>query len=233
MRHICAIILIILALAAQAAWAGEGGTAALMKDIHWLGHDTFKITSGGKVIYTDPFRLKHGDAADIILITHEHYDHCSPEDVARIQKSNTVIVTVADCAAKLSGNVKTVRPGDKLVVGGVSIEAVPAYNIGKKFHPQANKWVGYIFSAGDRRIYIAGDTDRIPEMKSIRCDIALLPVGGTYTMTAEEAALAALDIKPKVAVPMHYGTLTGTPDDAKRFAAALKGKIDVVILPQE
>ena len=231
MRAIAAIILIVLALAP--AWADEGGAASMTKDIHWLGHDTFKFTSGGKVIYTDPFRLKRDDSADIILITHEHYDHCSPEDVARIQKKNTVIVTVADCAAKLTGNIKIVRPGDALTVEGIAIEAVPAYNIGKKFHPQANKWVGYIFTVGERRIYIAGDTDRIPEMKSIKCDVAMLPVGGTYTMTAEEAAEAAMDIKPKVAVPMHYGTLTGTPDDAKRFAALLKGKLDVAILPQE
>ncbi|MGD2081065.1 MAG: MBL fold metallo-hydrolase, partial [Nitrospirota bacterium] len=128
-----------------------------VKDIHWLGHDTFKIV-GEKTIFTDPFKLKKNDKADIILITHEHYDHCSPEDVEKIQGPDTVIVATADCAGKLKGNIKTVKPGDKLTVDGVDIEAVPSYNTNKKFHPKGNDWVGYIFTARGARIYIAGDT---------------------------------------------------------------------------
>ena len=204
----------------------------MVENIHWLGHDTFKII-GEKVIYTDPFKIRNKDTADIILITHEHYDHCSPEDVKMLQGPDTVIVAPADCAKKLSGDVKTVKPGDTLNVGGIEVEAVPSYNTNKQFHPKANGWVGYVFTVNGKRVYIAGDTDYIPEMKNIKADIALLPVSGTYVMTAEEAIKAALDINPKVAVPMHYDSIVGTKDDAKRFAAGLKGKIEVLVLKQE
>lgn len=171
--------------------------------------------------------------ADIILITHEHQDHCSPDDVRLLQGPKTVIITVADCANKLSGDIRIVKPGDKISVMGIEIEAVPAYNINKKFHPKEKNWVGYVFLIGGKRIYHAGDTDIIPEMKDIKCDIALLPVSGTYTMSAEEAVEAALIIKPKVAVPMHYGAHVGKESDGDRFAEGLKGKLDVVVIKKE
>lgn len=211
----------------------------MIKDIHWLGHDTFKI-SGEKTIYTDPFKIRTRDTADIILITHEHRDHCSSEDIKMIQSKNTVIVATQDCVKKLVGdspqssNIKTVKPGDKINIKGIDIEAVPAYNTNKNFHPKTKEWVGYVFTVNGLRIYIAGDTDYIPEMKTLKnIDIALIPVSGTYVMTADEAVKAALDIKPKIAIPMHYGTIVGSEDDANKFADALKGKVKVEILKPE
>jgi L-ascorbate metabolism protein UlaG (beta-lactamase superfamily) len=153
--------------------------------------------------------------------------------VDRIKTPETVIVATPDCAGKLEGNVKTVKPGDKLTVMGVDIEVVPSYNTNKQFHPRDKNWVGYIFTLRGQRIYIAGDTDHIPEMKDFSCDVALLPVSGTYVMTAEEAVKAALDIKPRVAIPMHFGSIVGSKKDAESFSDALKGKIEVVILEQE
>ncbi|MCK5512333.1 MAG: MBL fold metallo-hydrolase, partial [Thermodesulfovibrionia bacterium] len=147
--------------------------------------------------------------------------------------SATVIVTTSDCAEKLSGRVKTVKPGDKITVQGIEIEAVPAYNIDKQFHTKDQDWVGYIFTVRGKRIYIAGDTDYIPEMKALDVDIALLPVSGTYVMTADEAIKAALDIKPNIAIPMHYGAIVGTEKDAERFKQGLKGKVDVRRLKEE
>ena len=206
------------------------GINDVVKNITWLGHDGFLIKGDGKAIVIDPFQVKQCEPADIILISHEHYDHCSPEDVKKIRKDSTVIVTEAQSAAKLSGDVRVVQPGDKLTVSGIPIEAVPSYNTNKTFHPKERGWLGFIVTVGGVRIYHAGDTDRIPEMGSFQVDIALLPVSGTYVMTAEEAVEAARMIKPKVVIPMHYGAIVGSADDAKRFSEALQGTCEVVVL---
>lgn len=187
--------------------------------ISWLGHDCFRIKDG-ETIYIDPFRIEGGEKADIILVTHEHYDHCSPEDIKKITSDKTVIVANSACKGQLSRlqmrEIKLVKPGDKLTVEGVEIEAVPSYNINKPFHPKGDK-LGFILTLKGVRIYHAGDTDRIPEMKNFKADVALLPVCGTYAMTAEEAVQAVKDIGPKLAVPMHYGTIVGSLKDAERF----------------
>lgn len=202
--------------------------------IEWLGQSGFKITDTD-TIYIDPFNAKTDEKADIILITHEHYDHCSIKDMQKLVRENTTIVTVADCQSKLSTvvsgikGVKIVRPGSKLTIGNVSIEAVPAYNINKQAHPKANEWVGFIVTIKGKRLYHAGDTDLIPEMKNItNIDVALLPVSGTYVMTAEEAAKAAEIIKPKIAVPMHYGAVVGSVKDAERFKELYKGNVTIL-----
>ncbi len=209
------------------------------KNIEWLGHDVFKISSGPTVIYTDPFRLQEGaDKADVVLITHDHFDHLSPDDVAKIVKADTVIVAPQSVANKLKGNVEVVRPGSRLEVKGIPIEVTWAYNVnkfrspGEPFHPKSTDFVGYIFTANGERIYLAGDTDLIPEMNGIDVDIALIPVSGTYVMTADEAVEAANNvIKAKQFIPMHYNAIVGTDDDAKKFAAGVKSA-RVEILPQ-
>jgi len=203
----------------------------MIENIHWLGHASFRI-DGEKTVYIDPWKLRgRPSKADLILITHDHFDHCSPDDVAKIAREGTVIVTVAAAARKLKGDVKIAKASDRLMAAGIPIEVVPAYNVGKKFHPKRAGYVGFIITVGGQRIYHAGDTDLIPEMEDIQADIALLPVGGTYTMTAEEAAKAANKIKPKVAIPMHYGDIVGSARDAQRFQEL--AQVEVTILPQE
>ena len=203
----------------------------MIENIHWLGHDSFRI-DGPATIYVDPWQLPAGvPQADLVLVTHDHYDHCSPEDVAKISKADTVIVTIAAAAKKLKGDVRVVKPGDSLTVKGIPIEVVPAYNVNKKFHPRDAGHVGFIITVDGQRIYHAGDTDFIPEMKDFKVDIALLPVSGTYVMTADEAANAAKAINPKVAIPMHYGEIVGSRADAERFRELYGG--EVVILPLE
>ena len=197
----------------------------------WLGHDGFRIDAE-ETIYFDPYDISPGPKADLILISHEHFDHCSPDDVSKIQGSGTVIITDKTSAEKLTGDVRIVAPGEFMSLGEVKIEAVPSYNRDKDFHPKQKAWLGFIVEVDGVRIYHAGDTDFIPEMKELKVDIALLPVSGTYVMTAEQAVEAALAIQPKLAIPMHYGAIVGDDKDALVFKESLKGKINVLILPK-
>ena len=201
----------------------------ILKKINWLGHDGFRI-DGSKTIYIDPYQISDGPEADLILITHEHFDHCSPEDVAKVQHSGSVVITEKDSAPKLSGDVRVVTVGESLSFDNIQIEAVPAYNTNKDFHPKSKGWLGFIVDIDGVKVYHAGDTDFIPEMNDFSTDIALLPVSGTYVMTADEAVEAALAINPKIAIPMHYGAIVGGESDATKFKQALEGKVEVQIL---
>lgn len=200
----------------------------MIENIHWLGHDGFYVT-GSRVVYFDPWEISHGPKADIICISHEHFDHCSPGDVEKISKEDTVIVTEALAAGKLSGDVRVLKPWGSVEVAGVRVTAVPSYNTDKAFHPKSNEWLGFVVEMDGVKIYHAGDADFIPEMKDLDVDIALIPVSGTYVMDADQAIEAARAIKPKIAVPMHYGKIVGSEDDAKKFADALKDEMTVVI----
>lgn len=204
----------------------------LLDRIKWLGHDGFEITTDDLTLMIDPFQVAGQRQADIILVTHAHYDHCSVGDIAKLVKPTSVIVTEPESAEKLTGHCKDIRivkPGDRLTVSGISIEAVPAYNVNKHFHPKANNWLGFIVTIDGVRVYHAGDTDLIPEMSGMSVDIALLPVSGTYVMTADEAVEAAKAIGPRTAIPMHYNSIVGSDADARMFKEALTGICEVVL----
>lgn len=206
--------------------------------VHWLGHDTI-VLQGSKTIILDPFKAKGDYKADVLLISHEHFDHLSEDDIRRFTNPSTSIVAPKICEDQLKGfsNQKTyVAPGSKIDVKGISVEAVPAYNLnkfrepGRVFHPKADGRVGYIVALDGVRFYHAGDSDATPEMKSLDVDVAFLPVSGTYVMTPEEAAGAAKAMKTKVAVPMHFGTIVGSKTDAEAFRDLVGGVPTVEIL---
>ncbi len=208
--------------------------------IVWLGHDGFRLESD-RTIYIDPFEISSKKKADVVFITHEHYDHCSPEDIKKIATDNTTIVTIPMAEHALKGlkvkEIKLVKPGDKVEIADINVDVFPAYNInkfrspGKPFHPKEDGKVSYLFNIEGVRIYHTGDSDFIPEMKGLEADIALLPVSGTYVMTAVEAADATKNMKIKIAIPMHYGSIVGSKRDAEEFRK-LAG-CEVAILEKE
>lgn len=220
-------------------YSKENITMEMVKNIHWLGQAAVKITVSGKTIYIDPYQIKVKDEADIILITHSHGDHLSPKDIDMIITEKTIIVAPGDCLAELKNITpeKTIisEPGMSKQVDNILIEAVPAYNVVKtNFHPKENRWVGYILTINGIKIYHAGDTERIPEMKNFSCDIALLPLGQTYTMNSvKEATQAAIDVNAKVAIPIHYGLYEGKAQDAVEFKKILNGIVKVIIKEQQ
>lgn len=207
----------------------------MLKDIKVLYHSSIKINKE-KVIYIDPFKIDSNyNDADIIFITHDHYDHYSEEDIDKV-KDDTVIIAPEELLTKLlrkgfrQDYIITVDPDEQDMVEGIKFETVPAYNTNKQFHPKENGWVGYIIEIKGVRYYISGDTDITEENKKIRCDVAFVPVGGTYTMDFKEAAFLINEIRPKIAVPIHYGGIVGTKQDAEDFKRLLHPGIECKIL---
>ena len=207
--------------------------------VKWLGHASFQIRTGGKVIYIDLKKygkvVETSEKADIILVTHNHGDHCSPPKIQKLRKKDTVVIAPKNCASRIGGNVRTLKPGEETTVDGVMIEAVEAYNV-RRFKPSGKPWhpkgygVGYLVKTEGKTIYHAGDTDFIPEMRLLRnIDLALLPTGDKYTMDDAEAAEAAIAIKPKIAMAMH--TWEKDREEFKKKVEA-NSETDVVLLQE-
>lgn len=208
----------------------------MLENVQVLCHSSILIKKG-KVIYIDPFRIKETyNDADIIMITHDHYDHYSEEDIEKIRKEGTKIVLPIGLEEKAMNigfkkeNIIVVKPNQQHNIEQIKIETIPSYNIGKKFHPKENNWVGYILEIEGIRYYVPGDTDITEENKEVKCDVAFMPVGGTYTMNSKEAAELTNEIKPKVVVPIHYGEVVGSNKDAIDFANRISKEIKCKIL---
>ena len=208
----------------------------MLDNIEVLYHSSIRINKE-KIIYIDPFKIdRNFNDADIIFITHDHYDHYSEEDIDKVINENTTIIIPEELLTKLlrkginKNAIITVEPNKEYVVKGIKFKTIPAYNTNKTFHPKGNDWVGYIITINNIRYYIAGDTDITEENKKVKCDVAFVPVGGTYTMNAKEAVDLMHIIKPRVAVPIHYGCIVGTQQDADFFVKWLGPDIEGEIL---
>jgi L-ascorbate metabolism protein UlaG (beta-lactamase superfamily) len=207
--------------------------AAMGVALQWLGHASFKICHENTVVYIDPWKLKDSPHdAELVLVSHSHYDHYSPDDIAKVSGPDTKLVASADVVAKEKAG-EAIMPGVKIELGDIRVTGVAAYNPAKDFHPRANNWVGFVIEAGSKRIYYAGDSDLTEEMKALRdIDVALLPVGGTYTMNATDAAEAAKHIEPKRAIPYHWGDIVGSGSDADKFAELAGCEVTVLSVGQ-
>lgn len=204
----------------------------MLKEIECLGHSAIKFKRNGKTIYIDPYNLKETkNDADIIFITHNHYDHFSLEDIKKIKNEDTIIIATEDLYTNIlklgfyAINIVTVKPNNNYQIENIKFTTTPSYNLNKTYHPKENGWVGYIIEIDNIKYYIAGDTDAIEENTKIKCDVAFVPVGGTYTMDFKEAAKLINEIKPKIVVPIHYGSIVGTKQDAEDFKKLLRPTI--------
>lgn len=206
----------------------------MAEGIQWLGQATVRIQNGQNIIYIDPYQIEKPEKADIIFISHAHSDHFSPNDIAKLCGENTVLVfpaTMDDTAKTLHIPYILAKPYEKMEIKSVQVEPVPAYNVVKNnFHPKSNQWLGYILTIDSVKIYHTGDTERIPEMKTMHADIILIPLGQTYTMNSvNEAAACTQDVGAKIAIPIHYGLYEGSEKDALKFKELLKDKVDVMV----
>lgn len=206
----------------------------MTENITVFKQNSIRIISEGRVIYIDPFEMEVAPHdASFIMITHDHYDHFDPESIKKVAKDDSVLVVPEKMAGKAKelssfvGKTETVTPGTENNIDGLFFETVPAYNTIKPFHPKSAEWVGYLLTVDDKRIYIAGDTDATKEAMAVKCDIALVPVGGTFTMDAKKAAELINAIKPEVAIPVHYGSVVGSKEDGDIFAAKVNEPIIV------
>ena len=211
----------------------------MLENIEVLYHSSIRI-SNNKVIYIDPFKIdKNYNDADIVFITHDHFDHYSEEDIDKVINENTTIIIPEELLTKIlrkginKSAVITVESNKEYMVQGIKFETIPAYNTNKTFHPKENDWVGYIITLDGIRYYIAGDTDITEENRKVKCDVAFVPVGGTYTMDFKEAAQLINEIQPKIAVPIHYGSVIGTKQDATDFIKLLHPSIKGIILMKQ
>ncbi len=204
--------------------------------IRLFTQNSIRIESDAGVIYVDPFNMREEPHdADFILLTHNHYDHFSPEDILKVCKESSVMIVPENMeneAGELTDSVDmiyTVEPDMKKIVNGLELETIPAYNNSKSFHPKNAGWVGYILTIDGNRVYIAGDTDMTEDNRKVKCDVAMIPIGGTYTMDAVEAAQLINEIKPRIAIPTHYGDVVGSPKDADTFKGRVNNDIEVKI----
>ena len=211
----------------------------MLDNIEVLYHSSIRINKE-KIIYIDPFKIdRNFNDADIIFITHDHYDHYSEEDIDKVINENTTIIIPEELLTKIlrkginKNAVITVESNKEYMVQGIKFETIPAYNTNKTFHPKENDWIGYIITLDGIRYYIAGDTDITEENRKVKCDVAFVPVGGTYTMNYSEAAELVNIIKPKIAVPIHYGSIVGTKQDATNFIKLLHSSIKGIILMKQ
>ena len=202
----------------------------MFEEINLLFHNSIRYKKD-LTIYFDPFKINENyNDADIIFITHSHYDHYCKEDILKVKKEETIIVIPEDLINEVETyfpkeNIISVVPNKKYMVKNISFETVPAYNVNKNYHPKTNNWVGYLVTICDIKYYIAGDTDVTEENKKIKCDVAFIPVGGTYTMDYKEAAMLINEIKPRLVVPTHFGTIVGTKEDGVKFLELLDKSI--------
>ena len=211
----------------------------MLENIEVLYHSSIRI-SKNKAIYIDPFKIdKDYNDADIVFITHDHFDHYSEENIDKVINENTTIIIPKELLTKIlrkginKNAVITVESNKEYMVQGIKFETIPAYNTNKTFHPKENDWVGYIITLDGIRYYIAGDTDITEENRKVKCDVAFVPVGGTYTMDFKEAAQLINEIQPKIAVPIHYGSVVGTNQDATDFVKLLHPSIKGIILMKQ